>query len=137
MNIQINRQSGVPTHLQIVDQIKNLIAVGRLQPGERLPAIRQLAVDLGVDFNMVAHAYKELDREGVISTQSGLGSFVPDQPDQLPLAQRRRELLGSIFSKPFVEALRLGYSMREIEEAVIEQLTRWWTETQSSDPPTG
>ena len=137
MAIQINRKSRIPLYLQIVDQIKQLVATGRLQPGEQLPTIWQLAVDLGVNRNTVAHAYKELDREGVICTRPGLGSFVPDQPDQLPLAQRRRELLGSIFSKPFVEALRLGYSMREIEEAVIEQLTRWWTETQSSDPPTG
>ena len=133
MTIQVNRQSGTPLYLQIVDQVQYLIATGGLQPGERLPSIRQLAVDLGVNFNTVAHAYKELGREGVISTQLGLGSFVADQPDQLPLAQRRRELLGSLFSKPFIEALRLGYSMREIEEAVIEQLTHWWIETQSSN----
>ncbi|MBC8249514.1 MAG: GntR family transcriptional regulator [Anaerolineales bacterium] len=137
MMMQIDRQSGVPTYLQIVAQIKNLVAVGKLQPGERLPPIRQLGVDLGVNFNTVAHAYKELDREGVISTRRGLGSFVPDQPDQLPLAQRRREILASIFSKPFVQALSLGCSMPEIEEAVIEQLTRWWIETRNSNPPAG
>ena len=137
MMMQIDRQSGVPTYLQIVEQIKNLIAVGKLQPGERLPPIRQLAVDVGVNFNTVAHAYKELDREGIISTRRGLGSFVPDQPDQLPLAQRRREMLASVFSKPFVQALKLGFSMPEIEEAVIQQLTRWWTETLGSAPPVG
>lgn len=133
MDIQISHQSGVPTYLQIMDQIKNLIAVGRLRPGERLLPIRQLAVGLGINFNTVAHAYKELNREGVISTRRGQGSFVSEQPDQLPLAQRRREMLASIFSKPFVEALRLGYSMQEIEGAVIEQLTRWWTETRSAN----
>ena len=137
MMMQIDRQSGVPTYLQIVEQIKNLIAVGELRPGEQLPPIRQLAVDLGVNFNTVAHTYKELDRQGVIRTQRGLGSFVPDQSDQLPLAQRRREVLASILSKPFVQALSLGFSMPEIEEAVIEQLTRWWTETRNSNPPVG
>jgi len=55
----------------------------------------------------------------------------------LQLARMRRERLGSVFEKPFVEALRLGYSMREIEEAVIEQLTHWWAETQNPNPPTG
>jgi GntR family transcriptional regulator len=129
MVIQINRQSWEPTYLQIVEQINNLIAVGRLQPGERLPTIRQLAVELGVARNTVAHAYKELAGEGAIATRRGLGSFVSDQPDQPPLAQSRPELLSSMFSKPFVEALSLGYSMYEIEEAVIQQLTRWWTET--------
>lgn len=129
MVIQINRQSRIPVYWQIVDQIKNLIAVGRFQPGEQLPPIRQLAVDLGVNPNTVARVYKELNKEGVISARQGRGTFVSEQPDRLPLAQRRREILGSIFSEPFVEALRLGYSMREIEEAVIEQLTHWWAET--------
>jgi GntR family transcriptional regulator len=137
MMMQIDRQSKVPTYLQIVEQIKNLIAVGKLQPGERLPPIRQLAVDLGVNFNTVAHAYKELDREGAICTRQGLGSFVPDQSDQLSVAYRRREVLASVFSKPFVQALSLGFSMPEIEEAVIEQLTHWWTETRNSNPPAG
>ena len=129
--MQIDRQSRVPTYLQIVEQIKNLITVGELQPGERLPPIRQLAVDLGVNFNTVAHAYKKLNGEGVISTRRGLGSFVPDQPNQLPLAQRRQEMLASVFSKPFAQALSLGFSMPEIEEAVIKQLTRWWIKTQN------
>lgn len=137
MTIQVNRQSGTPLYLQIVDQVQYLIATGGLQPGERLPSIRQLAVDLGVNRNTVAHAYKELNREGVISTRQGRGTFVSEQPDRLQLAQMRRERLGLIFNKPFVEALRLGYSMREIEEAVIEQLTRWWAETQSTNPPIG
>ncbi|MGA9350026.1 MAG: GntR family transcriptional regulator, partial [Anaerolineae bacterium] len=137
MAIQINRKSRVPVYLQIVDQIKHLIAAGRLQPGEQLPTIRQLAVDLGVARNTVAHAYKELNREGVISTRQGRGTLVSEQPDQLQLARMRRERLGSVLEKPFVEALRLGYSMREIEEAVIEQLTRWWAETQNPNPPTG
>lgn len=135
MMMQVDRQSGVPIYLQIVGQMKHLVTVGKLQPGERLPPIRQLAADLEVNFNTVAHAYKELNRQGVISTRAGLGSFVHDQPDNLPLAQRRREVLASIFGKPFAEALSLGFSMPEIEEAVIEQLTRWWTEVLNSDDP--
>jgi GntR family transcriptional regulator len=137
MAIQINRKSRVPVYLQIGDQVKHLIAAGRLQPGEQLPTIRQLAVDLGVARNTVAHAYKELNREGVISTRQARGTLVSEQPDQLQLARMRRERLGSVFEKPFVEALRLGYSMREIEEAVIEQLTHWWAETQNPNPPAG
>jgi len=121
----------MPVYLQIVDQIKHLIATGRFQPGEQLPTIRQLAVDLEVNHNTVAHAYKELNREGVITTGQGRGTFISDRVDQLPLAQMRREKLEAIFTKPFVEALSLGYSMEEIEEAVIEQLPRWWAETRS------
>jgi GntR family transcriptional regulator len=134
MAIQVNRESGIPAYLQIVDQIKLLIATGKLQPGDPLPTIRQLAVDLGVNRNTVARAYKELNRERVISTQQGRGTFVSERSDQLPSAQMRREKLRAIFSKPFVEALSLGCSMPEIEEAVIEQLTHWWTEAQSPNP---
>jgi len=133
MDMELGREGGIPSYLQIVDQIKHHIATGRLQPGQQLPAIRQLAADLGVNRNTVARAYKELAKEGVISTQQGRGAFVSERSDQLLLAQMRREKLGAIFSKPFVEALSLGYSMREIEEAVIEQLTRWWAETQRLD----
>jgi GntR family transcriptional regulator len=131
--MQIDRQSGVPTYLQIVRQIKNLIAVGELRPGVRLPPIRQLAVDVGVNFNTIAHAYKKLGSEGVISTHRGLGSFVAEQPDPSPLEQRRQEVLASVFNKSFVEALNLGFSMPELEDAVIKQLTRWWIETQKQD----
>lgn len=137
MVIQVNRRSEIPIYLQIVDQIKHLIATGRLRPGERLPAIRQLAVDLGVAHNTVAHAYKKLGKEGVIFARQGRGTFVSERFDRLPLERMRRERLGSIFSTSFVEALSLGYSMPEIEEVVIEQLTRWWTETQSPNPPVG
>ena len=133
MDIQLSREARAPAFLQIVDQIKHQMATGRLQPGEQLPTIRQLAADLGVNRNTVARAYRELAREGVISTQRGRGTFVSERPDQLLLARMRREKLGTIFSKPFVEALSLGYSMQEIEEAVIQQLTRWWAETQRPD----
>ena len=129
MVIQINRQSRIPVYLQIADQIKHLIAAGRLQPGEKLPTIRQLAADLGVNRNTVAHAYKDLAREGVISTRQGRGAFVSERPDQLLLARMRREKLGSIFGKSFVEALSLGYSIQEIEEAVIQQITHWSADT--------
>ncbi len=131
MAIQVTREAGIPAYLQIVDQIKLLIATSKLQPGDPLPTIRQLALDLGVNRNTVARAYKELNREGVISTQQGRGTFVSERSERLPSAQMRREKLGAIFSKPFVEALSLGYSMEEIEEAVIEQLTHWWAETRS------
>ncbi len=130
MDVKIDRQSRTLLYLQIADQVKHLVATGRLRPGERLPAIRRLAADLGVARSTVAHAYRELNKDGVTSAQPGRGTFV-SEPNRLQLVWMRREKLSSMFSKPFVEALSLGYSMQEIEEAVIEQLTRWWTKTHS------
>jgi len=133
MEIQLSRGGRTPAYLQIVDQIKHQMATGRLQPGQQLPTIRQVAAHLGVNRNTVARAYRELAREGVVSTRRGRGTFVSERPDQVLLAHMRREKLGTIFSQPFVEALSLGYSMPEIEEAVIEQLTHWWAEIRSPE----
>lgn len=66
----------LPIYLQIVNQVKRAVASGVLVPGDRLPTVRQLAVDLTINPNTVAKAYQELEREGVISTVPGRGTFV-------------------------------------------------------------
>ncbi|MBI5956350.1 MAG: GntR family transcriptional regulator, partial [Chloroflexi bacterium] len=67
MNLRLEPRSGVPIYVQIINQIKYLVASGQLEPGAQLPTIRQLAVNLTIDPNTVARAYMELDREGIIS----------------------------------------------------------------------
>src|SRR3970282_1936658 len=76
MVIELDFRSHVPIYSQIVDQVKQLVARGALQPGEQLPTVRQLAADLRVNFNTVARAYRMLDEAGVISTQQGRGPYV-------------------------------------------------------------
>jgi len=87
MEIRLDMESPEPIYLQIMDSIKHLVATGELKPGEQLPTVRQLATDLRINPNTVARAYLELDREGVISTQQGRGTFVSERPDQNHLAQ--------------------------------------------------
>ena len=74
--LTVDPRSGVPIYLQIIEQIKRSVALGVLQAGEQLPTVKQLAIDLTVNPNTVARAYRDLEREQVIETSPGRGSFV-------------------------------------------------------------
>lgn len=78
MRFTIDPQSGVPFYRQIIDQVQFAIGNGRLGCGDRLPTVRQLAVDLKINPNTVARAYQELEIKGVVNTQMGTGTFVGD-----------------------------------------------------------
>jgi GntR family transcriptional regulator len=117
----------VPIYIQIEDTIHSLIAAGQLQPGQQLPTIRELAADIRVNLNTVARAYFELDREGVISTQRGKGTFVTGVPDQKQIEKKRQELLHSIIDAALAEAQKLGYSADEIKNAFQNELDTWFT----------
>ena len=126
MKITVDPDSSVPIYIQIEDSIHSLIAAGQLQPGEQLPTIRELAADIRVNLNTVARAYFELDREGVISTQRGRGTFVSGKPDEEQLAKKRQKLLHSIIDSALEEAHRLGYTAGEIKTAFEEELSNWF-----------
>ncbi len=88
MQIRISQRDGVPFYLQIVNQVKYLVASGRLRTEDRLPPVRKLAEQLIVNPNTVARAYRELEAEGVVSTRRGAGVFVADTGS--PLAKREK-----------------------------------------------
>ena len=76
--LTVDPRSGVPIYLQIVEQIKRSVALGVLQAGEQLPTVKQLALDLTVNPNTVARAYRDLERENVIETSPGAApSYAP------------------------------------------------------------
>ena len=125
MDIQVDYDSGVPIYVQIMDRIKHLVATATLKPGDQLPTIRQLSVDLRVDPNTVVHAYRELDHEGVISTQQGRGTFIAEHPDSGQLSQMRSERLNVIVGNALLEALSLGYSADDIRSTFETRLAGW------------
>ena len=88
MQIHISLDSGVPIYLQIVNQIKYLVASGRLVSGEQLPPVRKLAEQLLVNPNTVARAYRELESARVLSSRQGAGVYVSDAGS--PLTRRER-----------------------------------------------
>jgi GntR family transcriptional regulator len=121
--IRINKTGPVPIHDQIKDQIVGLIHAGRLKPGEQLPTIRALSIELAVNFNTVAHAYHELHAEGVISTRRGEGTFVAEaQVSDRDRRRLRERKLAALVKGLLDEAERLGYSPAEVEQAVRERL---------------
>jgi GntR family transcriptional regulator len=114
MDIQIDFQSGIPLYQQIAQEVRELISAGKLAPGTQLPTVRQLAVQLGINFNTVARAYRSLDQEGMISTQHGRGTFIlnPDKGEQRTAQKKVEELTRFYIQK----ATRLGYKPEEIKE---------------------
>ncbi|MGQ9468144.1 MAG: GntR family transcriptional regulator [Anaerolineae bacterium] len=122
MKLQVDPKSPIPLYVQIEEQVRALIAAGQLRPGDQLSTIRQLAVDLGINYNTVARAYLELERAGVITTQRGRGTFVAGTPDESQRARLRQEALRALMGASIDEALRLGYTPDEIATAFQSEL---------------
>ena len=123
MNFQIESDSKVPIYIQLEDQIRSMIAAGQLQPGDQLPTIRELAANLRVNYNTIARVYLDLDRDGIISTQRGRGTFVAGVPDEEQIAQQRQEKLQAIARSALDEARALGYEPGEIAVVFSEELS--------------
>ncbi len=76
MEFYVNPYDGVPVYLQIIQLVRNGVALGTLHAGDQLPTVRELAVKLAINPNTVAKAYRDLEREGMVETISGKGTFV-------------------------------------------------------------
>lgn len=111
-----------PLYAQLERAIRVSIATGRLRPGDKLPTVRQLAVDLRINANTVAKVYGELERAGVLETQRGVGTFVLEVGSQAAsLSDRERQLM--VLADRFLTgAVTLGFSA---QEAIALLKTRW------------
>ena len=120
--IRIDPESRVPLYAQIIEQIKAQIAAGQLTPDDQLPTIRQLATDLRINFNTVVRAYRELEREELISTRRGRGTFVAASSQEEALSNMRDEKLEHIITTALEELLNLDYSRQEVEQTWQQKL---------------
>ncbi len=118
MDIRIDKTSRVPIYDQIKEQIKGLIHAGRIKTGDQLPTIRELSVELLVNFNTVALAYRDLVNEGIIVTERGKGTFVASTPGESEMLRIRQEKLQALVNALFEETKRLGYSRDEVRQTV-------------------
>ena len=88
----LDAQSGVPVYRQIIDQVAGAMASGLLAPGVQLPTVRQVSVDLAINPNTVARAYRELEIRGLLETQQGTGTFISQKKVKRDEVERRRQL---------------------------------------------
>ena len=119
MLIHISTADGVPIYLQIVNQVKYLVASGRLSPGDELPPIRTLAEQLVINPNTVARAYRELEGLGVVEKRRTAGTYVSEQGS--PLARRERiKILSQRIDALLAEAQQMNISIEDVLK-LIEQ----------------
>ena len=107
---RLDQHSGVPVYRQIIDQVLGGIAGGTLRPGDQLPTVRQLAVDLAINPNTVVRAYRELEIREILATQQGTGTFLTDKKPPVDELERRRriaQLCGDLLSRAGAEAITL------------------------------
>ncbi len=121
MWFHIDPSSGTPIYLQIVEQVKQAVAGGVLQHGQRLPATRDLALELAVNPNTVVKAYQTLEREGLIELPRGRGAFVAGGRAAVP--EERLALLRPAVDRLIAEAYRLNCSDAEVIDLVRTGLT--------------
>lgn len=117
--------SGLPIYTQIVNQIQSQLANELLKPGDQLPTVRALASELRVNFNTVARAYRILDEARIISTQQGRGTYITEIPPPEVTEKLRQESLSELTKRFIGEAIRLGFSEREVSQMVRDSLKSW------------
>ena len=120
MQIHISPTDGVPIYLQIVNQVKYLVAAGRLAAGEELPPIRTLAEQLTINPNTVARAYRELELAGIVTKKRTTGTYVSDA--RSPLARRQRlRILTERIDALLAEAQQMDVGIDELIDLIHER----------------
>ncbi len=116
--VTLDTRDPTPIYAQLERGLRAAIATSRLRPGDQLPTVRQLAVELQVNANTVARVYAELERAGVIETKRGVGSFISATPAQAhPPEQHERRLRG-FATRVLAEADREGFAVDELIAAL-------------------
>jgi len=115
----LDQRSGVPAYRQIIDQVLGGIAAGTLRAGDQLPTVRQLAVDLAINPNTVARAYRELEIREVLTTQQGTGTFLTEKKPPVDGLERQRriaQLCGEFLAKVGAEGIELSEIIEYLNE---------------------
>ena len=120
MQIHVTDSDGTPFYVQVVNQIKFLVASGRLAAGEQLPPVRKLAEQLLINPNTVARAYRELETEGVVTSRRGAGVFVADGGSPLSRKEKNR-ILNERIDALLTECTQLGIDLETLLKLVQQR----------------
>ncbi len=124
-DFQLDFRGHIPIYVQIVERVKKMIASAVLKPGDQLPTVRQLAADLGVNFNTIARAYRMLDEAGVISTQQGRGTYVLEPLSPENASRLRKSALEELAKSFLQEAERMGFVREEVVDVYDAMIKSW------------
>lgn len=125
--LHIDKHSGIPVYIQLAERIRLLVHEGRLQPGDPLPTVRGLAVDLKLNANTVARVYRDLQREGVLALQRGIGTFVAETAGQPIASDAFRVLTGQVD-----ELIELGRSVGMSAKELSQFIQARWKDHQDA-----
>lgn len=112
--------------MQLVEQIKRSVALGVLVAGEQLPTVKQLATELTVNPNTVARAYRDLERDGVIETSPGRGSFVRSNGAAGPVQSTIADVAAGALERAVREAKSMGLKRDDVQKIFRDALDRWY-----------
>ncbi len=126
--VTVDPRSGVPIYQQVIDQVKRSVALGTLTPGEQLPTVKALAISLTVNPNTVARAYRDLERDGIIETSPGRGSFIRGNGVVGEMTRAVADVAEKSVGEAIREARSLGVSRPDLEHMVERAMARWYTE---------
>ena len=119
--VAIDARDATPIYAQLERGLRAAIATGRLRPGDQLPTVRQLAVDLQVNANTVARVYLELERGGVIETRRGVGSFVAATAARAQPAHDRDRQLEAFVTRVLADADARGFTLDDLIDALTDK----------------
>jgi len=117
----VDTRSPTPIYAQLDRAIRAAIATGALMPGMQLPTVRQLAVDLAVNANTVARVYVQLERDGILETRRGVGTFVREAPSPQAARSHRERELRDLIQRFVGDAALLGFTLPELIDQLRHQ----------------
>jgi len=120
----IDPRSSTPIYLQLVQGVKEAVARGVLQAGDRIPTVREMASELMINPNTIAKAYQRLEQEGIIETMRSRGTFVATGAVRMDTEQNRKKLT-ELMQAMLVEAFHLGISHQELQNFFMDSLREW------------
>lgn len=118
LTIRLEADTAIPRFEQLRAQLSVMVAVGRLEPGVRLPTVRHLAEALGLAPGTVARTYRELEHEGIVEGRGRLGTFVVDEPPHSEPLRERRERVETAAHRFVFEVRQLGADLETARQAV-------------------
>lgn len=120
--VHIDPRDPTPIYAQLDRAIRVSVATGRLKPGDQLPTVRQLAVELRVNANTVARVYLALERDGVVATKRGVGTFISDAQPKRQAAGPRNRHLDALIDRFLTDGNHQGFTPRELLEALARRV---------------